>query len=76
MNDVRKVNFRKIEELRLDSGMNRKEFCRKARISMVTYQRLPETDRLRDDVLIRMAKGLNVRPTELIYWEEKASVSS
>ena len=65
-----KINFKKIEELRLDLGLGKKAFCKKARIAMSTYKRLPDAESIMDPVIIRIAQGLGVKPSEIIYWEE------
>ena len=70
MHEVRRINFKKIEELRLNMGLGKMAFCKKAGVGMDTYKRLPTAERLHDAVLFRIADGLGVKPTELIYWEE------
>jgi transcriptional regulator with XRE-family HTH domain len=69
-NEIRSVDFRKLEALRLDQGLAKMEFCRKAGISDVTYRRLASGNRVKDPVIIRMAQALGVKASEIIRWEQ------
>ena len=71
MGEVRKVDIKKIEALRLDMGSTKKQFYKQAGITHQTYNKLLDgADRIRDDVVIKIAEALAVKPSELIYWEE------
>lgn len=72
MPEIRRVNFKKIEGLRLDLGLNKQSFCRKAGIASFTYNRLDSAKKVKDDVIIRIAKALDVRPSELIFWQDES----
>lgn len=71
MNQIRTVDFRKLEALRLDQGLAKTAFCRKAGISGVTYHRLRNRKWVMDPVIIKMAKALGVKPSEIICWEDE-----
>lgn len=65
----KKVDFQKVEKLRMDLGLGRVAFCRRARIGHQTYKRLSSGADVKDGVIIRVAKGLGVKPSEILYWE-------
>jgi len=69
MGEIRRVDYKKIERLRLDMGLNKQSFCRKARTCEFTYNRLPESRKTRDDVIINLARALEIKPSEIVYWE-------
>lgn len=71
MAEIRRVDFKKVEGLRLDMGLNLTQFCRQAGICSGTYNRLAGADRVTDDVVLRIAKSLKVKPSQLIYWENE-----
>jgi DNA-binding Xre family transcriptional regulator len=70
--EVRRIDFKKIERIRLDLGLNKQSFCRKAKTCEFTYNRLAEAKKVKDDVIIRIAKALDVRPSELIFWQDES----
>jgi len=68
---VRKVNFAKIDALRLDMGLTETEFCRQLRMNHSTYRRLAYgPEKVKDMVILKIADKLRVKPSELIYWIE------
>lgn len=69
-NEVRSVDLKKLEALRLDQGLAKMAFCRKAGISNTTYGRLSNGERVRDSVVIKMAHALDVKASEIIRWEQ------
>jgi len=68
--EIRKVDFKKIQELQLDQGLGKMAFCEKAGISHKTYNRLGNGNRVRDCVIIKIASALDVKASTIIYWEE------
>lgn len=76
MAEIRRVDFKKIEGLRLDAGLNLTQFCHKAGICTGTYNRLQGADRVTDDVVLRIAKCLKVKPSQLIYWQDEIKPDS
>ncbi len=71
MAEIRRVDFKKVDRLRLDLELNKQSFCRKAKTCQFTYDRLAEAGKIRDDVIIRVAVALGVKPSEIVYWEEQ-----
>lgn len=69
MAEIRRVDFKKIDRLRLDLELNKQSFCRKARVCEFTYNRLAEAKKIKDDVIIKIARALEIKPSELVYWE-------
>lgn len=69
MPEIRRVDFQKVDRLRLDLGLNKQSFCRKAKTCEFTYSRLAEAKKVQDDVVIRIANALEVKPSEIVYWE-------
>ena len=67
---VRKVDFAKIDRLRVDMGMTEIQFCREVKMNHMTYLRLAYADKVKDGVIIKIAKKLGVKPSELVYWTE------
>jgi DNA-binding Xre family transcriptional regulator len=72
MPGIRRVDFKKVDRLRLDFGLNKQSFCRKAGIACFTYNRLDSAKKVKDDVIFRIAKALDVRPSELIFWQDES----
>ena len=71
MSEIRRIDFKKIEKLRLDKGLNMKRFCRQAKVAHATYKRVPDATKVKDDVIIRIAAFLKVKPSELVYWNNE-----
>ena len=70
MAKIRRVNFEMLDGLRLDLQLNKQSFCRKAGICCFTYNRLDGAKKVKDDVIFKIANVLQVKPSELVYWEE------
>jgi transcriptional regulator with XRE-family HTH domain len=71
MAEIRRVDFKKVDRLRLDLGLNKQAFCRLARVCESTYSKLATSKKITDDVVIRVANALQVKPSALIFWEEE-----
>ena len=69
MGEIRRVDFKKVDRLRLDFKLNKQSFCAKAKICCFTYNRLAEAKKIKDDVIIRIASALEIKPSEIVYWE-------
>ena len=72
MAEIRRVDFKKVDRLRLDLELNKQSFCRKAKVCAFTYNRLAEAKKVKDDVIIRIAKALEIKPSEIVYWEDES----
>ena len=66
---VRKVDFQKIERLRLNLEKEKTRFCIEAGVSVTTYNNLKDAAKVRDDVIIKIATALKVKPSEIVFWE-------
>lgn len=71
MSEIRWIDFKKIEALRLDKGLGLTQFCRQAKICHVTYNGLQSAKKVKDSVILRIAAFLGVKPSSLIYWEDE-----
>lgn len=69
MGEIRRVDFKKVDRMRLDLELNKQTFCRKARVCEFTYNRLAEATKIKDDVIFRLARALEIKPSEIVYWE-------
>ena len=71
MPEIRRVDFKKVDSLRLDLGLNKQSFCRRAKVCESTYSKLATSKKITDDVVIRVANALQSKPSSLIYWEDE-----
>jgi len=72
----RRINFEKVEILRLRLGLTLMEFCRTHGIDHKTYSGLANGGGVKDKTIIKLSKALDIDPGEILIFEDHEAISA